>query len=97
MAPIDHVLVGVGLSFDYSGYGQKDAAGNVLNDKVASNLVLAAQYLVIDKLLFAIGPEIFLVGSLAPGKALDYLLVRPALGFGISRGKLPSPSAPRSP
>jgi len=81
ITPIDHMLVGGGLSFDYSGYGQKDAAGNALNDKVASNLSFAIQYMVLDKSPFAMGPEIFLVGSLAPGKAFDYLLVRPGWGF----------------
>jgi len=81
IAPIDHMLIGAGLSLNYSGYGQKDAAGNVLNDKVASNLALAVQYMVVDKSPFAMGPEIFLVGSLAPGKAFDYLLVRPGWGF----------------
>jgi len=81
IAPIDHMLIGAGLSFDYNGDGQTDAAGNKLNDKVASNLVLAVQYMVFDKSPFAMGPEIFLVGSLAPGKAFDYLLVRPGWGF----------------
>jgi len=79
--PVDHLVVGAGLSFNYNGYGQRDAAGNVLNDKVASSLVLTTEYMVVDRAPFAMGPELFLVGSLAPGKALDYLLVRPAWAF----------------
>jgi len=81
ITPVDHMVLGAGLSFNYNGYGQRDAAGNVLNDKVASSLVLATEYMVVDRAPFAMGPELFLVGSLAPGKALDYLLVRPAWAF----------------
>jgi len=81
VTPADHFLVAAGLSFNYNGYGQKDAAGNTLSDKVATNLVLAAQYMIVDHAPFAMGPELFAVGSLTPGSALDSLLLRPAWAF----------------
>jgi len=81
VVPTDHVLLGAGLSFDYNGNGLTDTAGNTSRDKVASNLVLAAQYMVVDRSPFAMGPELFMVGSLAPGSAFDYLLLRPAWAF----------------
>jgi len=81
VVPTDHVLLGAGLSFDYNGHGLTDAAGNTSRDKVASNLVLAAQYMVVDRSPFAMGPELFMVGSLAPGSAFEHLLLRPAWAF----------------
>jgi len=81
VTPIDHMFVGVGLSFNYNGAGQPDAAGGRLNDKISSSLLLAAQYMVVDHAPFAMGPELFVVGSLAPEKAFTALQAQPGWAF----------------
>ncbi len=85
----DHTFVGIGGSFTWNGNGSSD--GNLstganpptatVNNKFNSNLILAVQYMVIDKLPFAIGPEITMVGSLAPERVFTTLIFEPGVAF----------------
>jgi len=89
VTPIDHMFLGVGVSFNYNAAGQPNPAGGRLNDKVSSNLLLAAQYMVVDHHPFAMGPEIFAVGSLAPSKAFSFLQLQPGWAFWYCPFKAP--------
>ena len=49
--------------------------------KFNSNLVLAGEYMLIDKLPFALGPELTIQGSLAPDRVFTTLVFVPGVAF----------------
>jgi len=87
--PFDHTFAGIGLSFNYNGAGQPNASHSDISDKIASNLLLAAQYMVVDHHPFAMGPEFFISGSLSPDKLFSFLQVQPGWAFWYCPFKAP--------
>jgi len=77
----EHTFAGVGLSFNYNGAGQPNAARSDISDKITSNLLLAVQYMVVDHHPFAMGPEFFVTGSLSPDKLFSFLQLQPGWAF----------------
>jgi hypothetical protein len=49
--------------------------------KFNSNLVVAGEYMIIDKLPFALGPELTILGSLAPDRVFTTLVFEPGIAF----------------
>ncbi len=49
--------------------------------KFNSNLVVAGEYMIIDKLPFALGPELTVLGSLAPDRVFTTLVFEPGIAF----------------
>ncbi len=85
MTVADHFFVGVGLQFQWNDNGSADGSfstgANPGDKKFNSNLVVAGEYMLIDKLPFAIGPELTMVGSLAPDRVFTTLIFEPGIAF----------------
>ncbi len=89
MTVADHFFVGVGLQFHWNDNGPPPAARPSTRaanppggaNKFNSNLVVAGEYMVIDKLPFALGPELTVLGSLAPDRVFTTLVFEPGIAF----------------
>ena len=81
----DHAFVGVGIQFQWNLNGSADGSfstgANPGDKHVNANLVVAGEYMVIDKLPFALGPEITVLGSLAPDRVFTQLTFLPGVAF----------------
>jgi hypothetical protein len=77
------VAAGLGLSINGNGSALSPLTGlkGDSNANVGSDLVLAAMYFVVDKFPFAMGPEIVVIGSVAPGSPFDMTIVEPMWGL----------------
>jgi len=85
----DDLFAGVGLTFSYDGAGQPNSEGARTSNNTSSGLTVVAQYMVFDHHPFAMGPELFVTGSLAPGKAFAFLQLQPGWSFWYSPFKAP--------
>jgi hypothetical protein len=77
------IAAGAGVSINGNGGATSpltELKGNS-NANVAADLVLAAMYFVVDKHPFATGPEVVVIGSMAPGSPFDTTVVEPMWGF----------------
>jgi hypothetical protein len=74
---------GLGMSINGNGSATSPLTGlkGNTNATVGADLVLAMAYFVIDKFPFAMGPELVVTGSLAPGNPFDTTVVSPMLAL----------------
>jgi hypothetical protein len=77
------VAGGLGLSINGNGGATSPLTGlkGDSNAMVGSDLVLAMAYFVIDKFPFAMGPEVVVTGSMAPGNPFDTTIVSPMIAL----------------
>jgi hypothetical protein len=91
----DHFFVGLGASFAWNDNGS--ANGGLLSaanppcttaaacpggvHKFSGMMDIALQYMLIDKLPFAIGPEIQVIGSIAPDRFWSTIIFQPGVAF----------------
>lgn len=69
LAPaVNSLLLAIGLAYEHNGNG---LAPPVVTDKDAAALILSVAYMVHNKGALAMGPEVDLTSSLAPGGAFD--------------------------
>ena len=71
--PADHVLLAGGLRLNYNG--------NLPTDKWATGAFVAAEYMVVDKFPFAMGPQAMFEAKLSPGDAFSDINIGVGLGF----------------
>jgi hypothetical protein len=73
------IAAGLGLTVNGNGSAASPLTGlkGDANAQVGSDLVLAMAYFVVDKFPFAMGPEIVMTGSMAPGSPFDTVVVAP--------------------
>jgi hypothetical protein len=77
------IAAGMGMSINGNGGATSpltELKGNA-NANVGADVVLAAMYFVVDKHPFAMGPEVVVVGSVAPGSPFDTTIVEPMWGL----------------
>jgi hypothetical protein len=77
------VAGGLGMSINGNGSATSPLTGlkGDSNATVGADLVMAAAYFVVDKFPFAMGPEIVVTGSVAPGRPFDTAVVSPMIAL----------------
>jgi hypothetical protein len=77
------VAGGLGLAINGNGSATSPLTGlkGDSNATVGADLVLAMAYFIVDKFPFAMGPEIVLTGSMAPGSPFDTTVVSPMVAL----------------
>lgn len=71
-------VLGGGLGFVYDANGIPGPTGPT-PDRFSGNIILLAEYMVINEGPFAFGPEVFFTGSIAPGGFLSRKSISPGI------------------
>lgn len=82
---VNSLLLGVGLAWEHNGNGLAPMS----TDKDQASVVLTAAYMLHNQVPFAMGPEIALVATLAPGSPFDNITVVPGWAFWYAPWKAP--------
>jgi hypothetical protein len=82
---INSLLMGVGFSYEHNGNGL--APGST--EKDSALVVVTAAYMIHNQVPFAMGPEIALAATLAPGDPFDTTIVTPGWAFWYAPWKAP--------
>jgi len=82
---VNSLLLGVGISWEHNGNGLAPMS----TDKDEALVVVTAAYMLHNQVPFAMGPEIAIAATLAPGSPFDTTVVTPGWAFWYAPWKAP--------